>query len=188
MIFLIRLLFFDSYACRFYKGTHTGVMRLEEFLRKETKNYTRNAWVLKYDIQKFFDSIDHNILKDLLFKKVTDSNTKWLLKNVINSFSKSENTGLPLGNVTSQLFANLYLNEFDQYIKHKLKIKYYIRYCDDFLIISKDEEFFKSLIPRILNFLNENLKLVLHPKKQKYEKSHEALIFLAIFYCLILKS
>ena len=79
---------YDSYACRFNKGTHAGVERLENFLRKETKNYTRNVWVLKCDISKFFDSIDHEILQQILFKKVGCEDTRWLLENIIKSFEK----------------------------------------------------------------------------------------------------
>lgn len=77
---------------------------------------------------------------NILFRKKLDDNTKWLIEKIIKSFEKSPNKGLPLGNVTSQLFANIYLNEFDQFIKHKLKVKYYIRYCDDFVIVLRDNK------------------------------------------------
>jgi len=168
----------DSYSCRLQKGTHKGVKRLEEFIRKETKNYTNNAWVLKCDISKFFDSIDHEILKVLIFRKITEKDTIWLLENIISSFSKASGKGLPLGNVTSQLFANIYLNQFDQFIKHKLKAKYYIRYCDDFVIVSKDRRWLESLIPVISEFLDKNLKLVLHPKKTEIRKISQGIDFL----------
>ncbi len=150
---------FDSYACRFNKGTHAGLKRLEIFLRKETQNYTRNVWVLKCDIAKFFDSIDHEILENILFEKEKDK-------------------GLPLGNVTSQLFANIYMNEFDQFMKHELKAKYYIRYCDDFLIVSYEREFLESLLPKISDFLEQKLMVKLHPKKVEIRKVSQGIDFL----------
>lgn len=169
---------YDSYSCRINKGTHSGVNRLETFLRRETKNYTKNAWVLKCDISKFFDSIDHKILQNILFKKIESLDTKWLIKNIIESFSKTEGKGLPLGNVTSQLFSNIYMNEFDQYVKHKLKVKYYIRYCDDFVFVSEKREHLLSFIPKISEFLEQKLKLKLHPKKVELKKVLQGIDFL----------
>lgn len=169
---------YDSYACRFGKGTHAGVERLETFLRKETQNYTWNAWVLKCDISKFFDSIDHKILKKILFEKVECPGTRWLIENVIKSFEKDKGAGLPLGNVTSQLFANIYMNVFDQYVKHVLKAKYYARYCDDFVLVSKDRDFLESLLPKISEFLEENLKLKLHAQKIEIRKVSHGIDFL----------
>jgi len=176
----------DSYSCRNNKGTHRGVKRLEEFTRKESQNYSRNIWVLKCDISKFFDSIDHNILKGILFEKNLDENTKWLIEQIINSFNLFTNSslshpvgkGLPLGNVTSQLFSNILLNKFDQFVKHKLKAKYYIRYCDDFVIVSKDKEYLESLIPQIALFLKDELRLNLHPRKVEIRKLSQGIDFL----------
>jgi RNA-directed DNA polymerase len=89
-----------------------------------------------------------------------------LLKTVIQSFySTQPDKGLPLGNLTSQLLVNIYMNEFDQYMKHKLKVKYYIRYADDFVILSEDKIYLESLILKISDFLENNLKLSLHPGK-----------------------
>ncbi len=169
---------YDSYACRNNKGTHKGVNRLQEFIRKESKNHTRTVWVLKCDISKFFDSIDHNILKKILFKKIFDENTKWIIQNIIGSFEKNSGVGLPLGNVTSQLFANIYLNEFDQFVKHTLKSKYYIRYCDDFIIASHSKPLLEENILKIILFLEENLKLRLHPRKVSISKSLQGIDFL----------
>ena len=169
---------YDSYACRFEKGTHAGVRRLEVFLRKETKNYTHNAWVLKCDISKFFDSIDHSILREILFAKVKCPETRWLLENIIKSFEKDKDKGLPLGNVTSQLFANVYMNVLDQFMKHQLKAENYIRYCDDFVIVSEKREFLESLLPKISEFLEQNLKLKLHPRKVEIRKASQGIDFL----------
>lgn len=168
----------DSYSCRINKGTHRGVTRLGEFTRKESRNNSRTIWILKCDISKFFDSIDHSILESILFRATLDDDTKWLIKNVLASFEKKPNKGLPLGNVTSQLFANIYLNEFDQYVKHILKIKYYIRYCDDFVIALKDRGYLESLILKISLFLEKELKLSLHPRKVEIRKLSQGIDFL----------
>ncbi|GBE16419.1 group II intron-encoded protein LtrA [bacterium BMS3Abin15] len=177
---------FDSYSCRIEKGTHRGVLRLEEFCRKLNGNNHKNIFALKCDIKKFFDSIDQGILLKLIEKKIKDKNTIWLVKKIIKSFP----IGLPLGNVTSQLFANIYLNELDQFAKHKLKSKYYLRYCDDFLILGKDSEYLQSLIPIIDDFLQRNLKLILHPDKiiiRKYRQGIDFLGYVALPYHKVLR-
>ncbi|TSC87533.1 MAG: RNA-directed DNA polymerase (Reverse transcriptase) [Microgenomates group bacterium Gr01-1014_7] len=152
---------FDSYSCRLEKGTHKGILRLENFLRKVSRNYTGSCWALKLDIRKFFANVDHDILMELLKRKINDKDLLRLLKEVIDSFPQ----GIPLGNLTSQIFANIYMNELDRFIKHKLKIKYYIRYADDFLILSINKNNLQSLIKPVDKFLQEKLKLELHPKK-----------------------
>src|SRR3990167_6719683 len=96
----------DSYSCRIGKGTHKAVKRLGTFSRKLSRNYTQDFWALKLDIKQFFASVDHRILKDLVSKKVKDKNIIWLLENVIDSFGNG--CGIPLGNLTSQIFANIY--------------------------------------------------------------------------------
>jgi len=165
---------FDSYFCRISKGTHRAVNRLNDFAKKAGRNNSKTCFVLKLDIKKFFNSIDQNILINLIKKKINNDSTIWLLKKIIKSFP----TGLPLGNITSQLFANIYLNELDKFIKHKLKIKYYIRYCDDFIILSHDKLFLQNLIPVIDIFLENNLKLSLHPNKIIIGKYHKGIDFL----------
>jgi len=130
----------DSYSSRDGKGTHRGVKRFEEFARRATGNYSRNAHALKCDIRKFFDSIDHEILLKLIRRKCKDECLMKLISQIISSFEIQPEKGLPLGNVTSQIFANIYMNELDQFAKHILKAKYYIRYCDDFVIIDESKE------------------------------------------------
>lgn len=122
---------------------------------------------MKCDIRKFFANIDQKILLNILHEYITDKNIPWLLEEVINSFyTKGKiGIGLPLGNLISQLFVNIYLNEFDQFVKHKLKAKYYLRYCDDFMIFSENKVWLEKQIPSIAGFLEEKLKLKLHPKK-----------------------
>lgn len=175
---------YDVYSSRVQKGTHAGINRLEVFLRKVSKNYSQPVFVLKCDIRKFFDSVDHSVLIDLVAKQIIDNKLLNLIKLVIESFNHSPGKGLPLGNVTSQLFSNVYLNEFDQFVKHKLKVKYYIRYCDDFVIVDCRESVLKGLIPIISNFIKNELKLDLHPRKTEIRKIHQGCDFLG--YILLL--
>ncbi|MCX6722986.1 MAG: reverse transcriptase/maturase family protein [Candidatus Staskawiczbacteria bacterium] len=160
----------DSYSCRVGKGTHKAVNRLECFASGDRNN----LYALKCDIKKYFDSINQDILMSLLERKIGDKNVLWLINKIIKSFPK----GLPLGNITSQLFANIYLNELDKFIKHKLKLKYYIRYCDDFIIVEHDEAYLRKLIPIINAFLMGTLKLALHPNKVVIRKYNQGIDFL----------
>lgn len=156
----------DSYSCRLNKGTHKALNKFRSYFLKVSKNNTRNCWVLKGDIKKFFASIDHNILINILKDYIPDKNIIWLLEKIINSFQVGvENKGLPLGSLTSQLFANIYLNKLDQFIKHKIKAKYYIRYSDDFVILSDNSKWLKSQVIFIKEFLLLELKLEIHPNK-----------------------
>jgi retron-type reverse transcriptase len=156
----------DSFSCRKEKGTHRAIKRFIVFSHKISLNNTRTTFVLKCDIRKFFASINHQTLLGILNQYIIDKDILWLLNQIISSFhSTREGVGLPLGNLTSQLFVNIYMNEFDQFMKHKLKAKYYIRYADDFVIFSADKEHLTELIPKIAEFLSEKLKLSLHPDK-----------------------
>ncbi len=168
----------DSYSSRDYKGTHKGVKRFEEFSRKATDNYNNSAFVLKCDVKKFFDSIDHEILIKLIREKFPDSSFLELIIKIIDSFEISPGKGLPLGNVTSQIFANIYLNELDQFVKHILKAKYYIRYCDDFLIIESSREKLELYTRQLSNFLENYLLLNLHPQKVSIRKIIQGTDFL----------
>ena len=169
---------YDSYSCRDGKGTHGAVLRLESFARKASKNFTKTCYCLKCDIKKFFNSIDHQILLDLIRKKITDEDDLWLLEEIIKSFGKDAGKGLPLGNLTSQLFANIYLDELDKFIKHRLRARYYLRYTDDFIIVHQDKNYLKDLIPEIDKFLRQDLKLDLHPEKITIRKLRQGLDFL----------
>ena len=169
---------FDSYSCRLDKGTHRAVRRLELFARRLSRNNRKNIFALKCDIRKFFDSVDQDVLLKLISRKIQDDKTFGLTGLIIRSFGKEPNKGLPLGNVTSQLFANIYLNELDQFIKHKLKQRYYLRYCDDFIILDEDENRLSKLIAVIADFLKESLKLTLHSDKIIIRKYHQGVDFL----------
>ncbi|HXF44164.1 MAG TPA: reverse transcriptase/maturase family protein [Candidatus Paceibacterota bacterium] len=169
---------FDSYSCRFNKGTHAAVSRLESFTRKLSKNHRRNIFALKCDIKKFFDSIDQQILIRLIERKIQNADSLLLIKKIIDSFEKSSGKGLPLGNVTSQLFANIYLNELDQFLKQELKVKYYMRYCDDFVILGESRGYLLDLVPKIDNFLKLRLNLEIHKNKIIVRKCGQGIDFL----------
>lgn len=157
---------YDSYSCREEKGTHRALDRFRTFARKVSKNSTRTCYVLKGDIRKFFASVDHEILRTILKRHIADPDIVWLLDQVLNSFyAKSPGTGLPLGNLTSQLFVNVYMHEFDRYIKQNLQVKYYLRYADDFVVLSPDSAYLLKILPYMEAFLHEQLKLELHPDK-----------------------
>lgn len=155
----------DSYSCRNNKGTHKAINMFRSMAHQVSKNNTKTCWVLKCDIRKFFANIDHDILKNILAKYIPDQNIIWLLNRVIDSFEVEKNKGLPLGNLTSQLFVNVYMNEFDQYVKHNLKQKYYIRYADDFVFMSDNKQELIDITPKIKDYLGKKLTLEIHPKK-----------------------
>jgi len=173
----------SSFSCRVGKGTHKGILALETMIRQVSHNYTKQCYVLKCDVRKFFDSIDHGVLLEMLSKKIIDRNTNWLLERIIQSFAVGyttlfERQGVPIGNLTSQLFANVYMNEFDQYVKHKLKVKHYARYTDDFMIVANDRQYLVDLLFPIREFLQNRLKLILHPKKVSLRKYRQGADFL----------
>lgn len=163
----------DSYSCRKYKGIHKAMQRFQYFAGKVSQNNTKQCWVLKCDVRKFFASIDHVVLIDILKYYKLDKDVIWLLNRVISSFNSNPliydisyiKKGLPLGNLTSQLLVNIYMNEFDQYVKHILKQKYYIRYADDFVFLSQDKEELGHVLIQINHFLEQRLRLKLHPNK-----------------------
>ena len=166
---------YDSCANQKNKGTSLAINRFRTFQCKATLNYSKPAFCLKADIKQYFPNIDHSILLNILKRKIKDENVIWLIQQIINANSESQREitfwldkkGIPLGNYTSQFFANLYLNELDQFVKHKLKIKYYIRYVDDFVIFHKSKEQLEIWKDSIDKFLKERLKIELHPQKSR---------------------
>ena len=164
--FFDRMFMADSYSCRQGKGTHRALKAFRKYAYQESKNHAKTVWVLKCDIRKFFASIDQQILITILRRHLSDECTMILLQNIIESFHSTEHgKGLPLGNLTSQLLVNIYMNEFDQFVKHTLKARYYIRYSDDFVFLSTNREWLESLLPRVRKFLHDRLALELHPQK-----------------------
>lgn len=189
----------DSYSCRKWKWTHYGIKRLDHFIRSCTVNYSKDAYILKLDIKWFFMNINKELLKQFLKKQYADIDPRYqaLIVKIIDHdptknysfywdisdyddlphdkslFWTPEWTWLPIGNLTSQLFANVYLDAFDKRMKYTLWLKRYGRYVDDFVIVHHDKHILTQLIPKIKERLQENCKLTLHPKKiylQHYTK------------------
>jgi RNA-directed DNA polymerase len=158
---------FDSYSCRQTKGTHRAINRFRDYAHTVSRNNTRTVWILKYDIRKFFANINHQTLGNILKKHVRSGNTILLLSKIVRSFhtAGNPNIGLPLGNLTSQLLVNIYMNEFDHFMKRNIKAKHYIRYADDFVILHVDKKYLEDMLPKISEFLETHLKLSLHPDK-----------------------
>ena len=190
---------YDSYASRKNKGVHAAVARFEQFMRKvsqngrvirgwgrtmpENKNNVQ-GYVFKADIFHYFDNVDHDALINIIEKKVNDDKLIWLIRKVLNNFSGNvKGKGMPLGNYTSQFFANVYLNELDYFIKHELKAKYYIRYVDDFVILHRSKNRLEYFRKKIMAFLRE-IKLELHPEKSNIIPFQKGIAFLGyrIFY------
>jgi len=164
--FFDRAFIHDSYSCRLEKGTHKAIERFRGFAYTESKNHTRTLWVLKCDIKKFFATIDHEILKSILRRYIPDRDILWLLGQIIDSFQPIKpRVGLPLGNLTSQLLVNIYMNELDQFVKRELKVGHYLRFADDFVVLSADKEKLGRILSDIKEFLDNKLKLQLHPDK-----------------------
>ena len=163
-----KLFIYDSYANRKGKGTLKALQRFDYFKRIVSKNNTRTCYVLKADIKHYFETIDHNILLRIVQNKINDSRVFWLIKIILGNYKLEESgKGMPLGNLTSQFFANVYLNELDYFVKYKLKAKYYMRYVDDFAILHNDYPILEQFKEEINEYLIKNLKIELHPDKTK---------------------
>lgn len=182
-----RTFVFDSYACRVGKGTHRAVDRFTQFAR-------RYPFALKCDVKRFFPSIDHEILLGLVARKLKDGDALALARRIVENSNPQEEVldhfpgdnlftpherrrGLPIGNLTSQFFANVYLNGFDHFVKEELRCQAYVRYCDDFVIFSDDKEFLWRARDRCASHL-ALLRLRLHPRKQRIYRVTEGMDFL----------
>ncbi|GAB6170800.1 RNA-directed DNA polymerase [Paradesulfitobacterium aromaticivorans] len=157
---------YDNYACRVGKGTHAGVDRLTKFLIEAHWKW-ENPYCLKVDVKQFFPSIWHDKLINIIKKTVGCEDTLWLIVEIVNSWPGTEDTdprGLPIGNLTSQLFANVYMNELDHYVKESLRVRYYVRYMDDFVILSDKKDELWYLKREIEDFLNHRLGLSMNGK------------------------
>lgn len=155
-----------SYACLKGKGMHKASLDLQKAML-HCKRIWNNYYILKMDVKKYFENISKNLLFEILKRKIKDEKVAWLTQEII--YSNKGEKGLPIGNYTSQLFANVYLNEFDQYVKHKLKCKYYFRYMDDSVILVKTKEEAQDLLCKIKQFLANNLELELNSKTQIFK-------------------
>ena len=150
--YFVKMFIPESYACIEGRGIHKGSLKIMEYVRK-------NKYCLKMDIRKFYPSINHDILMKIIERKIGDKNLLWLLNDIVRSIPGEKN--VPIGNLTSQWFGNLYMNELDKFVKHTLKVKCYLRYCDDFALFSNDKKQLNEAKFKIIEFLTTELKLSL---------------------------
>ncbi len=162
---------FDSYACRRRKGTHKAIERFERFARV-------SRYALTMDISKYFASVDHEILLALIEKRVHDPRMMRLCCIIVESSEDAPGKGIPIGNLTSQLFANIYLDQLDQYVKHTLRARRYLRYMDDFAILADSKTLLHELKETIADFLHRRLRLTVHPKKAQVAPAAHGIDFL----------
>lgn len=152
----------DSYACRVGRGTHAGADRIEFMLRRANRNWPA-VYCLKGDVARFFPSISHDDLKRILRRTIHCPKTLWLLDLIIDSTAPPP-VGLPIGNLTSQLCANIYLNELDHFVKEHLQARDYVRYMDDFIILQPEKQVLAEWLNRIEVFLDSQLHLRMNAK------------------------
>jgi len=157
-----RKFIYDSYACRTDKGTTTAVLRTQKFLRTAKVNWSQ-VYVLKADISKYFYSIGHDHLLRILKKTIRDKKVLWLCENIISKCG-SAGQGIPVGALTSQLFANVYLDQLDHFIKDDLGVKFYTRYMDDWIILESNKKRLWKILDSATDFLTSELGLRLNPK------------------------
>lgn len=160
-----KIFFYDSCASRRGKGTLSAIMRFKKFQMKVTNNLSKESFCLKADIKHYFYEINRDILLNIIRKKINCEKTLDLVKLIIDNFE--EKKGMPLGNLTSQFFANVYLNELDYFVKHKLRAKYYLRYVDDFIILHKSRYQLEIWKEEINKFLKSELRIKLHEEKTR---------------------
>lgn len=167
-----RRFYAHSYACRKGKGTHAASAGVQAMLRSAGARWD-NVWVLKADISKYFYSISHDVLLRILGRTVGDRDVLRLIRALVTQCSCIDGSvGLPLGALTSQLFANAYLDQLDHFIKDGLGVKHYIRYMDDFLVLHGSKAFLWELLAEMRDFLAVRLRLALNPKTGVYPASH----------------
>ena len=199
----------DSYSCITGRGTHYGIQRLADHIRKESQNYQRPCWVMRMDKRGYFMHIDRHILLDITLRSLQKMGThriakghpqtwadkididflSWLSEEIImlnpkdncrrvgsdddwngldpnkSLFHTDNSCGLPIGNLTSQLLSNVYLNDFDQFMKRDLGCRHYGRYVDDSYVVSSDYDWLLSIVPKVREFLADHLHLELHMGK-----------------------
>jgi RNA-directed DNA polymerase len=169
---------FDVWSCRKDKGL-TGALIRTKFLLKNNPG----AFVWRSDIKKYFENINHEILFNLIKRKVREERAIYLIREILESFYSDEDKkiGIPLGNLTSQIFSNIFLNELDRYVRHTINPLAYIRYGDDFIVIMRTQDELALARRKIVEFLDTNLKLVLNPKNDIIVKTNHGLRFLGAF-------
>lgn len=166
---------YDVWSCRIGKGLEKAILRSEAFVSKNN-----NAYVWRGDIKKYFDNIDRQKLTQIIKRKINDNKATRLLSEIINGKDDLAKKGIPIGNLTSQIFGNIYLNEFDRYLKHILKIKFYMRYGDDFIIILRDREKLRKVCDLAHEFLKNELGLTINSKNEYVYKVNRGIHFLGM--------
>lgn len=164
--YVARHMIADNSACQIGKGTHYALRRVEQHLHSFYKQHGNSGFILKVDITKYFPSINHTVLKELVRKQYFEPELENLLCKIIDSYNREENIGLPMGNQTSQQFAIWYLDRLDRLIKEKLKIKYYNRYMDDMILIHENREYLKQVLEQMRMLVETELKLSFNNKTQ----------------------
>ena len=157
-----------SYACLKGRGMHKACLDVQKAM-KHCKNIWGSYYILKMDVTKYFENIDKRTLLGILERKILDKDLMWLIKEIL--YAQEKEVGLEIGNYTSQLFANIYLNELDQYVKKVLNIKYYFRYMDDAVLFFKNKEEAKYCLEKIKKFLLSKLELCLNRKTQIFKNT-----------------
>lgn len=155
----------DSYACLDDKGTHKGILKLQKYMRIMKRKYQK-YYIVKCDVQKFFYNIDKDILFLILKRTFRDRRLLEFSSKLI--FDDEQEKGIPIGNYTSQYFANVYLNELDHYIKEVLRVKYYVRYMDDFIFLVPSKKEAKVLFQKTSEYLENHLKLRMNHKSNYF--------------------
>ena len=158
----------DTYACIPERGLHKALRKLSDYI-KQKHHEKKNFYILKCDIAKFFNNIDKRILLNILKRKIKDKKFIKLTENIL--FDGTGQVKIPIGNYTSQFFANIYLNELDHFVKEKLRIKYYVRYMDDFILLLDSKEEAKEILNKISQFLTQKLHLKLNQKTNYFRES-----------------
>lgn len=163
----------DTYSCIKKRGIHAA----QRALKKSLKDISGTQYCLQIDIRKFYPSVDHNVLKQLIRRKIKDNDLLWLLDEIIDSAE-----GLPIGNYLSQYLANFHLTYFDHWIKEYMKVKYYFRYADDMLILSDNKPQLHKLLSDIRNYLETNLKLIVKDNYQIYPVEKRGIDFIGYVF------
>lgn len=166
--YFIKTFINTSYACLKDKGMHKACIDVQNTM-KHCKRIWNNYYIIKMDVAKYFKNIDKTILYNILQRKIKDKKLLWLTREIL--YSNGIEKGLPIGNYTSQCFANIYLNELDQYAKNTLKLKYYFRYMDDIIVMIKNKKEAIEKLKQIRRFLETKLELELNSKTQIFKGS-----------------
>ena len=164
------LFIYDSYACRKCKGCHAAMYRVVKFTREAQQQYDR-VYCLKGDVSKFFPSINHHILMEIIERKIKCRDTLDLIRQIVfnaGDESDPDSKNMPIGSLLSQWSANLYLNELDYHIKHQMRVKFYVRYMDDFVLLDGDKSRLHAYKAAISAFLQDRLRLQMNPKSDIY--------------------